>query len=241
MAAFKTSRTQQREDSRNRLLQAAIKVFTQHGYEDASVRAICAKARVNVAMVRYHFGDKRGLYDEVIKHVADADARRQLLQQAVTQSTTPEEALRVVIHTVFRRLIEQTGQSQVHLRLMLHELTNPSSVFTDEVEAAMRPLYDQFRSLVGKILHLPVDHPHTRLSTHSVLGQMVHYVHARPLLARLWPEMRLNPEQVEMIADHIADFSLAGLEAWKPKQTAVKKSAKRTELKRSARGKEETI
>jgi AcrR family transcriptional regulator len=217
MATLKTTRLEQREDTRKRLLHAAIRVFTEHGYEDGSVRAICARARVNVAMVRYHFGDKRGLYNAVIQHVADADARTRLLQQAITESATPEQALRAAIHSVFRRLIAQTGHSQVHLRLMLHELTNPSSVLTDEVEAVMRPLYDRFRTIVGDILELPIDHPRTRLSTHSVLGQMAHYVHARPLLARLWPEMKMTSEQVEIISDHIADFSLASLVAWKTK------------------------
>jgi AcrR family transcriptional regulator len=227
MLTSKQTRAQAKEDSRNRLLQAGIAVFTEHGYEDASVREICRRAEINIAMVRYHFGDKRGLYDEVIRHVADADARRELLRQAVTESATPEEALRTAIHTVFRRLIAQTGQSHVHLRLMLNELVNPSSVLTKDVEAAIRPLYDQFRTLVGNILELAVDDPHTRLCTHSVLGQMVHYVHARPLLTRLWPEMRMSPEQVEMIADHIADFSLASLQATRRKPVRARVSAGR--------------
>lgn len=227
MTDSKTTRSQAKEDSRRRLLQAAIQVFSEHGYDDASIRAICARARVNIAMVRFHFGDKRSLYDEVIKHVADIDARKQLLQRAIQESASPEAALRLAIHTVFRRLIAQTDQSQVHLRLMLNELTNPSSVLTKEVEATMRPLYDQFRKVVGEILELPMDHPRTRLSTHSVLGQMAHYVHARPILVRLWPEMQMNPTQVEIIADHIADFSLASLESWKPKRKAGTKSAKK--------------
>lgn len=159
--------------------------------------------------------------------MADTDARKQLLQQAIQESAIPEAALRLGIHTVFRRLIAQAGQSRVHLRLMLNELKNPSSALTKEVEATMRPLYDQFRKVVGDILGLPVDHPRTRLSTHSVLRQMADYVNARPLLTRFSPEMRMNSEQVDMIADHIAEFSLASLESWKPERKARKKSAKK--------------
>ena len=234
MPIAKQTRAQAKEDSRSRLLRAGIAVFTEHGYEDASVREICRRANINIAMVRYHFGGKRGLYDEVIRHVADADARKELLRQAVAVSATPEEALRLAIHTVFRRLIAQTGQSHVHLRLMLNELINPSSVLTKDVEATMRPLYDQFRTLVGDVLKLPIDDPRTRLSAHSVLGQMVHYVHARPLLERLWPEMRMSAEQVEMIADHIADFSLLSLQAMRVKRSTrgpAKKSGIRSKEK----------
>jgi hypothetical protein len=39
--------------------------------------------------------------------------------------------------------------------------------------------------------------------------------------------MQMNPKQVEIIADHIADFSLASLESWKPKRKVGKKSAKK--------------
>jgi hypothetical protein len=30
-------------------------------------------------------------------------------------------------------------------------------------------------------------------------------------LTRLWPEMKMTPDQLDRIADHIADFSLAYL------------------------------
>jgi AcrR family transcriptional regulator len=36
-------------------------LFADHGYEETSVRAIVAKARVNQAAINYHFGGKDGL------------------------------------------------------------------------------------------------------------------------------------------------------------------------------------
>lgn len=204
------------EESRDSLLQAAIEVFAEVGYDAASVRTICGRAGLTVAMVRYHFGDKRGLYDEVVRFVADADARAQLLKQARRETGTPEDALRLSIRSVFRRLIEQSSASNIHLRLMLNELVKPSSVLTDEVKANFKPLYDRFRRLVGSILGLPVNHAKTRLATHSILAQMVHYVQARPILGFVWPEMVLSPGQMEMVADHIADFSLFALKGIRP-------------------------
>ena len=41
------------------------------------------------------------------------------------------------------------------------------------------------------------------------MGQVMFYIIARPFLARLWPELDMSPKQMERIADHIADFSLA--------------------------------
>ena len=43
------------EDTRDKLLKAAIQVFSDHGYEGATVRAICRRAGVNLALVKYHY------------------------------------------------------------------------------------------------------------------------------------------------------------------------------------------
>jgi HTH-type transcriptional dual regulator CecR, C-terminal domain len=61
------------------------------------------------------------------------------------------------------------------------------------------------------MLDLTRDHDQVRLSTHSVIAQVVHYAHARHVVSRIWPELELNPERIAQIATHIADFSLAGL------------------------------
>ncbi len=54
-------------DTRTRLLEAAGPVFAAHGFDGATVREICSAAHVNVASVGYYFGDKLGLYREVIR------------------------------------------------------------------------------------------------------------------------------------------------------------------------------
>ena len=43
------------------------------------------------------------------------------------------------------------------------------------------------------------------------MGQVIIYVLASPILARLWPDMKMTPENLDRIADHVTDFSLAYL------------------------------
>jgi hypothetical protein len=56
---------------------------------------------------------------------------------------------------------------------------------------------------------LPADDEKTRLCAISVMGQILVYIFARPLLAGVWPELKMTPEKIDHIADHIADFSLS--------------------------------
>jgi hypothetical protein len=67
------------------------------------------------------------------------------------------------------------------------------------------------RKAVGEIIGLPPEHETTRLSLNSIIGQILFYSFSRPVLSRLQPELKLTADQLDRIADHIAEFSLAYL------------------------------
>jgi TetR/AcrR family transcriptional regulator len=52
---------------RSALLKAARELFAKRDFTAASVREIAAAARVNPAMIHYHFGDKDGLYRAMLE------------------------------------------------------------------------------------------------------------------------------------------------------------------------------
>lgn len=51
-----------------RLLNAAKTCFLEDDYHQVSTRRIAEAAQVNVSMIRYYFGSKEGLYEEMIRH-----------------------------------------------------------------------------------------------------------------------------------------------------------------------------
>ena len=53
-------------DTRAAILAAARRVFAQHGLDGASVREVAETAKVNNAMIYYHFKDKEDLYRAVL-------------------------------------------------------------------------------------------------------------------------------------------------------------------------------
>jgi AcrR family transcriptional regulator len=50
-----------------RLLKAAMDCFLSDDYQRVSTRQIAAAADTNIAMIRYYFGNKEGLYEEMIR------------------------------------------------------------------------------------------------------------------------------------------------------------------------------
>ena len=71
--------TRSAEATRQALLNAAIAVFADRGYEGASVRTITTRAKVNQGAITYHFGGKDGLYREVLRTVRNALSEQPLL------------------------------------------------------------------------------------------------------------------------------------------------------------------
>ena len=55
-------------EARQRLLASAEDIFAEKGFDAASIREISTAAGVNLASIKYYFGDKEGLYIEAVKH-----------------------------------------------------------------------------------------------------------------------------------------------------------------------------
>ena len=64
MALLKTATgtDAQNNQARNRLLDAAERLFAENGYNGTSIRDLTSAADCNIAAVNYHFGGKDKLY-----------------------------------------------------------------------------------------------------------------------------------------------------------------------------------
>lgn len=57
---------QQKPDSKERILQTGIILFARNGFAETGMRELAAKAEVNLSMVNYFFGSKKGLLKEIL-------------------------------------------------------------------------------------------------------------------------------------------------------------------------------
>ena len=77
--------------TRERILKAAERLFADRSYEETSIRAIVAKARVNQAAINYHFGGKDGLYREILRTAFRALTEQQLAPCTRDERYVPRE------------------------------------------------------------------------------------------------------------------------------------------------------
>ena len=198
------------DGTRVRLLKAAATVFAERGYRDATIRQICERAGSNVALVNYHFGDKLELYTEVLRFSLEPSLGGVCFDLPLTDP--PAAALRLLIGAMVERTLETGEQADLRFRLMLNEFVRPSEATSRVVDVVMRPVYDRLREIVGAILGLSANHRKTRLCVHSILGQVAHFAHGKPVVGLLWPEMlKMSGARREALVEHITEFSLAYL------------------------------
>lgn len=197
------------DDTHARLLETAGHVFAETGFQAAKVRDICARAGANIAAVNYHFGDKLGLYRQVLLYAACAAGNIASFDPKLP-GRTPLEKLRGFVRGMLHSMYGEDRPAWP-VRLMTHELAQPTPAFEGVVDQVIRPKHEAIRALVAGVIGRPADDRQTRLCAQSIMGQIILYAHGREVLKRLWPELKFTPEVLDEIADHIAAFSYAAL------------------------------
>jgi AcrR family transcriptional regulator len=194
------------EQTRQRLLDAAREVFSEHSFQGATVREICRRAEANVAAVNYHFGSKDGLLAEALNFAPLA-----ALQKAnAGVSECPKIRLRQFLCDFMLMLLDEKNPSS-QCQIMARELADPTPALDKIVREAVAPLHKFLGKLVREIVGDKVGEAELRRCVHSIIGQCLFYRHSHPVLQRLYPRLRYDRREIEAIGEHIAEFSLAGI------------------------------
>jgi AcrR family transcriptional regulator len=197
-------------ETRDRLLRAAARLFADRGFKKVTVRDICRAARANVAAVNYHFGDKLGLYREVMQSAIGAMRATNDAARRAGAGRAPEEQLRRYIAIVVHRLLTP-GNDTVY-KLIQREMNDPTPALDTLVEQGVRPRVEYLSGLIAEIIGgAPTDQRVLRCVA-SVQSQTISYL-PNPVAARLGLANKPTAANLNEIAEHIAEFSLAGVHA----------------------------
>jgi TetR/AcrR family transcriptional regulator len=109
---------ERRVDSRDKILEAAVEEFIQHGFSGARVDRIAQRAGINKAMIYYYFSSKEKLYQAVIdEHINRLGAE---VQMRIEEAADLEESL-LAICRVYMKLMTQNAR---YLPILLREFAS---------------------------------------------------------------------------------------------------------------------
>ena len=196
--------------TREALLETGAEIFAQRGFAGTTVREICDRAGANVAAINYHFGDKAGLYSEVLKHALQCARQKYPPHLGTNARSTAEERLRAFVLSFLLRIFDE-GRHAWHGKLMSREMVEPTAALDRLVQEEIRPMAMILHGIVRELMGENVDEQAVRLSSLSVVSQCLFYHQCRPVLQRLFPKLKNDLHSAGPLAEHITDFSLAAI------------------------------
>ena len=126
---------------RDRLLDAALRLFARKGFEAASVREIVKAADVTRPMLYHHFGSKEGLYRELVERLC-ATVEDSILHSVVLQGTA-RARLRSFVLNMLDSIIEDASKQRFFFTIVLDPRRNTLSSF-----------HERMRNFIAAILGL---------------------------------------------------------------------------------------
>jgi AcrR family transcriptional regulator len=223
--------------ARDRILEAAQRVFAIFGFDGASMRQIAEAAGVPVALVSYHFRSKDGLYRAVFYRRVPAIVEQRDAGIAIAMSE-PDldrrlELLVKVLVMPWLRLRARDKDPSLG-RLLAHESIDPNS----EARGIIRDLFDPVarKLLTALASALPSRSVQDIAWAYQfMLGAMVYVMSDAGRIARL-SEGHCHPDDEEAAVAHMVAFLTAGIRFGTPVRLSApaRSDAERTaKLKKS--------
>jgi TetR/AcrR family transcriptional regulator, regulator of cefoperazone and chloramphenicol sensitivity len=191
-------------DPKARLIEQAALLFAERGFEGVTTREICAAAGVNPGAIHYHFGDKEGLYREVLRQPID-----QLTSQFEGYDA-PGLSLAEALHRFLAPFLMMGGeQDQTAMRLHLRELLDPSPVFAATIASQIGPKHHAFARLLAQ--HIGIHEPDT--ATHQLAYALIAMAHdyclSRAFMEALTPDLLAEDPQLAALHRRLVDWGCA--------------------------------
>jgi len=155
--------------ARDRVISAAVELFSHRGYHGVGVREIAQAAGVNVSMISYYFQGKAGVLREILKECQEKYAAA--LQAAGDESTPAEEHVRRLAQQLVRFFRENLEMASIGFDAI------PIDVL-EVLEFRMR-LIEQVRDIVlplrAKLGLDPADPLHANLGPGSLFATVLYH------------------------------------------------------------------
>ena len=195
--------------TKERLMDAAARVFVERGYDGARVDEIAATAKVNKRMMYLYYGSKQDMYQAVIR--AQFERFEQETRDALVDTSDPAEQVRAIITSYFDYLAANPGFVRLlgweTLSLARHE----SEALVEWSARGVRSLERVLERGVQRGLFRP-DLDIRRLIL-SVSALCLTFFNHRIGIQQLWgQDMNLRAVQRETL-DHILNLVFQGIGA----------------------------
>ncbi len=140
-------------DTKRKILYASAEEFAEKGYNGTTIRAICKRAKANVAAVNYHFDSKESLYKHMFNFLFNEIPDVNPL--AREWDGTDEMWKEMLGEWLAMRLKDITGEDKLaryKSRIFCREMLDASDIFPDIYRAIFVPRIKGLEAFIRKVV-----------------------------------------------------------------------------------------
>jgi len=210
-------------DRRKRILDAAMKLFSEQGFDGTSTRQIAEAAEINEALIFRHFKTKEDLYWSVLEDRIERRGRNRRIRQALESGG----GTRDVLVSIAEALLDRTADDAAVTRLLFYSaLRNPelSDRFFQTYAHQKFELLAEF--IERKIFDGELRAVEPMVAARSFMGMIIYHY----LVQELFGGGRLKSLEPRELAEEVVDLFLGGTVAVKARAGSNGRTGHRRKL-----------
>jgi AcrR family transcriptional regulator len=166
--------------TRSRILATAAEEFGARGFAATTVDRIARRARVNKAMIYYHFPNKRALYTTIVRDRYTTITDR--LQTIAAEPLPPDRKLDRLIET----LVQAIDDANQFLPIFLREVADGAVHLGSEELALIAGIFSTVSGVIGDGIRAGVfRHVHPALAHFTIVAPLLMFRATAPVRARI--------------------------------------------------------
>ena len=181
ISRFRPALHQRGEETRARILDAALELFAASGFDGASTRTIAEQAGVNLPAIQYYFGSKEGLYRAVVEQFSQEMragvtpvAERIRVELASGQPSRRRlvgllcDMLDIVIALILDDSVpNRESRQKFFARMEVEPNAAVDALQDDMVQHVCQPCC----AIIGRLIDRPPQHEQVLLHAMTIIGQ----------------------------------------------------------------------
>jgi AcrR family transcriptional regulator len=217
------------EETRLRIIQAAIELFGEHGFVAASTRDIAARAGVNAPALQYYFENKEGVYRACAEHLADevwtkfepVVRRSKATLESTDDDTLLIEAFIELQNVMMDKALQTQSAPSLKLFFVREQGGQEPHIATEIIQARVRgPLNDVATKIIAKIGGTAPDDPLTIVRLIALNGQFALFHMAPRSMLTLFGWPSLDAQKIEFVKQAVFSNSRSLMQMWAAERDA---------------------
>jgi AcrR family transcriptional regulator len=194
------------EETRQRILDAALRAFGEASFKAVTTRRISQAASVSLPTLQYYFGDKEGLYRACAEAIVERYRRHTTVAAAKAAEALHDNGAAETARAQLKALIGALAgflvgsrEAERWAQFVGRELRDPGPAFEILYEKLWRPGVEITARLMARILGSPENNPAARIQALLLISSLLAFQSGRSISLRTMRWSTIGPQELAMV------------------------------------------